>query len=170
MAKKFNLREFQTNLSRQIQAASTRLSAASHLGFRVGDGNWLVPLNDTEEVIPVPLIVSVPGTQLWFRGMANIRGNLFAVSDMANFLGGRPTPNSSGTRLLIPHHQFGVNVALLVEGTLGLKNVSQYHNVADAPGKPWAARKYLDEAGTGWTVLDFAMLLNDIEFMKVEAH
>jgi twitching motility protein PilI len=170
MAKKFNLREFQTNLSRQLQAASTRQSATSHLGFRVGDENWLVPLNDTEEVIPVPLIVSAPGTQPWFRGMANIRGNLFAVSDLAHFLGGRPTPDSSGTRLLIPHHQFGVNVALMVTGTLGLKNVSQYRDMADASGKPWAARKYLDEAGTGWTALDFAMLLNNIEFMKVEAH
>ena len=53
MAKKFNLREFQTNLSRQLQAATTRETAFSRLGFQVGKGNWLVALDQAEEVIPV---------------------------------------------------------------------------------------------------------------------
>jgi twitching motility protein PilI len=50
MAKKFNLREFQTTLSQQLQAAASRDNSGSRLGFRVGDVNWLVSLSDTEEV------------------------------------------------------------------------------------------------------------------------
>ncbi len=169
MAKKFNLREFQTNLSRQLQAATTRETAFSRLGFQVGKGNWLVALDHAEEVIPVPTIIPVPGTQRWFRGMANIRGNLFAVSDFSDFLTGTPTPDNSSCRLVIAHHQFGVNVALLVSCTLGLKNASLYRSEDVTSDKPWIAKKYKDDAEQEWIDLNFPALLNDAEFMKVEA-
>ena len=169
MAKKFNLREFQTNLSRQLQAATTHETAFSRLGFQVGHANWLVALEDAEEVIPVPSIIPVPGTQRWFRGMANIRGNLFAVTDFSDFLHGTPTPDTSSCRLVIAHHQFSVNAALLVSRTLGLKNASIYHKLEAAPDRPWIARKYKDAAQDEWIDLNFPALLNNAEFMKVEA-
>jgi len=169
MAKKFNLREFQTDLSRQIQAAATRDNSASRLGFRAGDMNWLVPLGDTEEVIPVPLIVPVPGSRRWFRGVANIRGNLFAVSDLSDFIGRGVTPEHAECRLVIPHHDFGVNAALLVRGTLGLKSIGQFGVEAEQATHSWASRKYTDDAGTVWQELDFSLLLNDDVFRQVEA-
>ena len=47
MSKKFNLREFQTRLSQQLQAAANRDTSGSRLGFRVGDANWLVSSYNT---------------------------------------------------------------------------------------------------------------------------
>lgn len=171
MAKKFNLREFQTALSKQLQAAASRDNSGSRLGFRVGELNWLVSLSDTEEVIPVPPLVKVPGARRWFRGMANIRGNLYAVSDFADFMGLGVTPDHSDCRLLIPHHDFGVNAALLVHGTLGLKNISRYQERADvAAVHPWATRHYADESGAAWCDMDFSQLLGHPDFLKVEAH
>jgi twitching motility protein PilI len=169
MAKKFNLREFQTTLSLQLQAAATRDNTGSRLGFRVGDVNWLVNLSDTEEVIPVPPVVRVPGSCRWFRGVANIRGNLFAVSDFADFMGQGVTPEHSDCRLLIPHHDFGVNAALLVRGTLGLKNISHYRVHSELAAHPWIARQYVDDAGADWCDMDFGQLLGNAEFLKVEA-
>ena len=170
MAKKFNLREFQTTLSQKLQAAASRDNTGSRLGFRVGDVNWLVSLSDTEEVIPVPLIVKVPGSCRWFRGVANIRGNLFAVSDFADFMGQGVTPDHADCRLLIPHHDFGVNAALLVRSTLGLKNINRYQLHGDrAAHYPWVARQYADEAGTDWYDMDFGQLLGNTDFLKVEA-
>ncbi|MBU1396691.1 MAG: chemotaxis protein CheW [Gammaproteobacteria bacterium] len=170
MAKKFNLREFQTTLSQQLQAAASRDNTGSRLGFRVGDVNWLVSLSDTEEVIPVPPIVKVPGACRWFRGVANIRGNLFAVSDFSDFMGQGVTADHTDCRLLIPHHDFGVNAALLVRSTLGLKNIKHYQLRGDhAALHPWIARQYADEAGTEWCDMDFGKLLGNAEFLKVEA-
>jgi twitching motility protein PilI len=170
MAKKFNLREFQTTLSQQLQAAASRDNSGSRLGFRVGEVNWLVSLSDTEEVIPVPPIVKVPGAARWFRGIANIRGNLFAVSDFSDFMGLGVTADHSDCRLLIPHHDYGVNAALLVRSTLGLKNINRYQLRSDrvAP-HPWVARHYADEAGADWCDMDFGQLLGNAEFLKVEA-
>ena len=170
MAKKFNLREFQTNLSRQLQAATTRETVFTCLGFRVGDNNWLVALDHAEEVIPVPPIIPVPGTQRWFRGMANIRGNLFAVTDFSDFLTGTQTPDTSACRLVIAHHQFGVNAALLVTRTLGLKNTGTFQTLEAAPGQLWVTHKYADDSQAEWVDLNFSALLHDVAFMKVEAH
>ncbi len=169
MSKKFNLREFQTRLSQQLQAAASRDTSGSRLGFRVGDANWLVSLTDTEEVIPVPPVVKVPGARRWFRGLANIRGNLYAVSDFADFMGQGVTPESSECRLLIPHRDFGVNAALLIRGTLGLRNIGHYQMREQAAGYPWVARQYADEGGAGWYDMDFGQLLGTPEFLMVEA-
>lgn len=169
MSKKFNLREFQTTLSQQLQAAATRDNTGSRLGFRVGQVNWLVNLSDTEEVIPVTPIMKVPGARRWFRGMTNIRGNLYAVSDFSDFMGMGPTPDHADCRLLLPHHDFGVNAALLVHGTLGLKNVSRYQLREEAAAHAWVARQYTDEAGAGWWDMDFGQLLGDAGFMQVES-
>lgn len=169
MAKKFNLREFQTDLARQIQAAATRDNSASRLGFRAGSSNWIVPLADTEEVIPVPLIVPIPGSRRWFRGVANIRGNLYAVSDLADFMGEGVTPEHGDCRLVIPHHDFGVNAALLVRGTLGLRNIGQFSELPERGSRAWAARRFVDEGGSEWQELDFSHLLGDDTFMQVEA-
>lgn len=168
MAKKFNLREFQTNLSRRLHTAATRETAFSRLGFQVGDGNWLVPLDHAEEVIPVPAIIPVPGTQRWFRGMANIRGNLFAVTDFSDFLNGTPTPATPNCRLVIAHHQFGVNAALLVTRTLGLRNANAFEPAPAAGDQPWISQKYKDDSQQIWMDLSFPALLDNADFMKVE--
>ncbi len=170
MAKKFNLREFQTTLSQQLQAAATRDNTGSRLGFRVGEVNWLVSLSDTEEVLPVPPVVKVPGARRWFRGVANIRGNLYAVSDFSDFMGQGVTPEHGDCRLLIPHRDFAVNAALLVRSTLGLKNIGRYQVLDECPAsRPWVARQYVDEAGSAWFDMDFAQLLGNPEFLMVEA-
>lgn len=168
MSKKFNLREFQTRLSQQLQAAANRDTSGSRLGFRVGDANWLVNLTDTEEVIPVPPIVKVPGARRWFRGLANIRGNLYAVSDFADFMGEGVTPEHGECRLLIPHHDFGVNAALLVRGTLGLRNIGRYEVCDRVARHPWISQHYADESGASWYDMDFGQLLGTPEFLMVE--
>lgn len=169
MAKKFNLREFQTTLSQQLLAAASRDNSGSRLGFRVGDVNWLVSLSDTEEVIPVPPLAKVPGARRWFRGVANIRGNLYSVSDFADFMGQGVTADHADCRLLIPHHDFGVNAALLVRSALGLRNVNRYQLRDAQSTHPWIARQYADEAGSAWCDMDFGQLLGNADFMQVEA-
>ena len=91
MARKFNLRQFQTDLSRRMQAAAQAPAQASRLGFQAAGANWLVSLEEIDEVMPLPEIVVTPGTKRWFRGMTNMRGNLYAVTDLSDFLEGIPT-------------------------------------------------------------------------------
>ena len=57
----------------------------SLLAFESGGERWLVDLADAGEVLPVPPLSDVPLTQPWFLGIANIRGTLFSVTDLAAF-------------------------------------------------------------------------------------
>jgi len=79
------------------------------------------------------------------------------------------TPEHADCRLLIPHHDFGVNAALLVRNTLGLKNISRYQLRSESASHPWIARQYADDAGAAWCDMDFGQLLGNAEFLKVEA-
>ena len=81
MARRTGLREFQLAVAERLRTASTHAALASKLGFQVGPDNWFVALRQVSEVIPVPPSVSVPLTHAWFRGVANVRGNLYSMVD-----------------------------------------------------------------------------------------
>ena len=71
-----------------------------------------------------------------FAGIANIRGNLYAVTDFSLFRGGEPTLLNANARLLLVGVKLGSNAALLVTRMQGLKAVADYEPVeksADAP-------------------------------------
>lgn len=169
MARKFNLRQFQTDLSQRMQAAAHAPARASRLGFQAAGANWLVPLEDIDEVMPLPEIVAAPGTTRWFRGMTNIRGNLYAVTDFSDFLEGSPTPESDDTRLLLVHRKHGVNAALIIQRSLGLRQIGQFDRL-DAQAKwPYCANRYQESGGPDWLEIDLARLLADPAFLSVEA-
>ena len=101
MARRVSLREFQQDLVRRLNEAAAADAPSARLGVQVGSEVWLVRLEEASEVIPVPAIANVPLTQGWFRGLANIRGNLFSVIDLSAFQGGEPTPQTPDSRLLL---------------------------------------------------------------------
>jgi twitching motility protein PilI len=169
MSKHSSLKDFQNQLTSRLLSASTRPVNASRLGFRVAGHNWLVNLGDIDEVLPVPAILPVPGARRWFRGAANVRGNLYAVSDLGDFLFAKPTPDSAGNRLLLAHSKLGVNAALLVEQTLGLKHLSQLAPGDQSGEWPFATQYFQDGDGTDWIEIHFATLLADPNFMAAEA-
>jgi twitching motility protein PilI len=169
MSKNFSLKDFQNQLTHRLQTARALPAISSRLGFKVLGQNWLVNLADIQEVLPVPATLSVPGAKRWFRGVANIRGNLYGVSDLGDFLFDKPTPDSSHTRLLLAQSKFGVNAALLVEQTLGLRHLSQL--VPNDPGSksPFASQYFRDADGQSWVEIQLATLLTDTNFMAAEA-
>lgn len=169
MARKFNLRQFQTDLSRRMQAAALAPAQASRLGFQAAGANWLVSLEEIDEVMPLPEIVTTPGTTRWFRGMTNIRGNLYAVTDLSDFLEGVPTQESDDSRLLLVHRKHGVNAALIIQRSLGLKQIGQFEKREEQAKWSCCANSYQESGGTDWVEIDLTRLLADPAFLSVEA-
>jgi twitching motility protein PilI len=169
MSKNFNLKDFQNQLTSKLQSPDARMMGNSLLGFRVAGLNWLINLEDINEVLPVPAILAVPGTKRWFRGVANIRGNLYAVSDLGDYLSGNPTPESGHNRLLLAHNRLGANVALLVDQTLGLKHPAQLMQDAGHPEQEFVSRLFHDEQAQRWAEIRFATLIATPAFMAAEA-
>ena len=79
---KSHLKDFQARLSERLREASTAPRSA-RLGLLIGDQRWLVDLAEAGEIVPLPSgITTVPLTRDWFRGLVNLRGSLFGVSDL----------------------------------------------------------------------------------------
>src|SRR5262245_38984563 len=109
-----SLRDFQQALARRLTEAQASDTMSARLGVQIGKELWLVKLDEAGEVVPVPTIAPVPLTRPWFKGLTNIRGNLFTVVDMSAFQGAEPTPMTPDTRLLLVGERYGMNTALLV--------------------------------------------------------
>ena len=86
MAERLSLKDYQRGLAERLREAGAG-RMASKLGMQLGTETWLVDLGDAGEVIPVPAVTPVPLTRPWFKGVANVRGNLYCVIDFPAFLG-----------------------------------------------------------------------------------
>jgi twitching motility protein PilI len=170
MAKRGALRDFQMSVAEKLRTAATRTSLASKLGFQVGADNWFVALQQVNEVVPVPTTVPVPLTQPWFRGVANVRGNLYSMVDFAAFQGGEAIPAGMERRVILVSDRLIGGAGLLVSRMLGLRNPEQFtalERPADAPA--WVAGVFSDAGGARWMELDLPALVNEPRFIEVGA-
>ncbi len=168
MARRTGLREFQLSVAERIRTAATRATLSSKLGFQVGSTNWFCALDQVNEVVPVPVSIPVPLTQSWFRGVSNVRGNLYSVIDFAAFQGGDATPSGVERRVILISDRLVGGAGLLVSRMLGLRSPEQFSATkrpADAP--PWVAAAYTDAGGTRWLELDLPALVREQRFLEV---
>ena len=167
---KLSLREFQEELARKLADTSGQSAARALLGVQVGSELWLVDLAEAGEILPVPALTPVPLTCSWLRGLANVRGTLYAVNDFAAFQGGPPTGVAGENRLLLPHAKFGTNSALLVSRVLGLRAIEDFEPAeTTADPRPWVSSQLLDTQGRLWHRFDPKQLYNDERFLEVAA-
>jgi twitching motility protein PilI len=170
MARRTGLREFQLSVAERIRTASSRAALSSKLGFQVAGENWFVALHQVNEVIPVPQTVTVPLTHSWFRGVANIRGNLYSMVDFSAFQGGETIPPGMERRVILISERLVGGAGLLVSRMLGLRNPEQF-TAAARPGDaaPWVGGVYTDAGGTRWMELDLPALVREQRFLEVGA-
>jgi twitching motility protein PilI len=167
MAERISLRDYQRDLAARLKAADSGRTS-SKLAVQAGSEGWLVDLMEAGEVIPVPPITAVAQTRPWFKGVANVRGNLYSVIDFPAFLGGAGVALGEQSRLLLIAPRYRVGAALLVDASLGLRNPESWQprETAQAPAA-WQRAEYEDEAGKVWKELDVAELVKDQNFLTV---
>jgi len=192
--RKKSLREFQARLSERLRQAATGTAPSARLGVQVGARRLLVELSEAGEVVPLPSsIAPVPLTCEWFRGLVNLRGSLYAVSDLARFAGDSFTPVTRDARLIAFAPRLGLNGAIVVARMLGLQNTDGMSaadgaeqaatgvtteaaaGVAEAdagagmddPRPAWLGADWIDAEGRRWTELSLARLAADDRFLAV---
>jgi twitching motility protein PilI len=169
---RIDLRLFQQELATRLASKTTAQVQSSRLGLNCAGERWLIRLADAAEVVAVPPLAAVPLTQPWFLGLANIRGNLYSVVDLARFLGrDAVVPHGGGgqSRLILFGSRAGdMNVGVVVQSVLGLRNIAELEpapSVADAPA--WYAQRWNDPDGGTWQEFDLARLAADPVFLRV---
>jgi twitching motility protein PilI len=162
MSKRLNLREFQQNLIDRLQANDMSVERVSTLGVLIDGRNWLVDMADVGEVLPLPRLISVPFTKPWFRGVANVRGNLYGVADMAAYEQSGAASGDANNRVLLVAERHAFNAALLVDRVLGLRDARRWRQ-SEVDGQI----EFHDEQDTTWRKLDVSGLLEQAEFLQI---
>jgi twitching motility protein PilI len=162
MANRLNLREFQQSLINRIQAKDRAGDQVSTMGVQIAGQNWLVDMMNISEVLPLPPLTQVPLSKPWFRGVANVRGNLYCVADMAAYLQQDETVGNVANRVLLIAERHAFNAALLVDRVLGLRDARTWQQSVVA-----GQIEYRDDQGAIWRWLDIVGLLEQADFLQV---
>jgi twitching motility protein PilI len=164
-ARRTRLRQYQEELLERMQAARTGSGARTHqLGVEIGGERYLLDLLEAGEIVPVPPMTSVPLTQPWYLGLANIRGSLVGVVDLARFFATqRGLPENaaapgSAARLVTFSPSLGVPCGFLAARVHGLRQAA---DMTPQDGR------LVDADGNAWTPLALAALAQDERFLQV---
>ena len=172
MSNKEALRELQVRLASRLQAARERPREAGWLAVECAEAGLLLPLGQAGEIQSLRDVTPVPHSAPWLAGVANVRGQLNAVMDLAVFLGLRErAPGARSGQLVVFNPSLRVNSALLIDRLVGLRDSDQLQRVTDDPGpRPaFAVRQWRDGQGRVWDELDLAALVQDPLFLEVAA-
>ncbi len=163
-ARRARLRQYQEELLERVQAARTGSGQRTHeLGVEIGGERYLLDLLEAGEIVPVPALTTVPLTQPWYLGLANIRGSLVGVVDLARFFGplhGAPEGAAIGpaTRLVTFAPSLGLPCGFLAARVHGLRQAA---DMTPQDGR------LVDADGNAWTPLALAALAQDERFLQV---
>ena len=166
------LREFQTGLSEKLRRAQSAPLAVNRLGLQIGPHRLLVDLADAGEILAVPDIAPVPLTKAWYRGLANVRGNLLGIVDLSLFAGGPATPLDKDSRVLAFSTDLRFSVGILVSRMLGLRSAADLAtgtaaSDTDVLFAPWVREKLVDAQDMHWQELDLSALTADERFVDI---
>jgi twitching motility protein PilI len=159
------LRAYQEQLLERMQAAKSGSGAPiQQLGLQVGGTRYLLDLLEAGEIVtPVPL-ARVPLTQPWYLGLANVRGTLVGVIDLARYLGedgvrasSQPAAGAS-MRLVTFAPTLGFNCALLADRVFGLRQAGSMQREGES---------LRDLDGVPWTPLSLAALVREERFLHI---
>lgn len=169
----------QTDMETQTPDSNTQMGQdISRLGIVVGGQPVLINMTDVSEVLPVPTLQPVPLTKHWYLGVANVRGNLYSVTDLAQFLQMPPSVKTSSSRIVLLNSVKTTQAAILIDAVLGLRHVSSMQLLADDQAESvqntWAqqdarcfsSQRYQDQEGKIWWMLDADALVQDARFIQ----
>ncbi len=170
MANKEALRELQSRLAEKLKAARTQERGKSWLAVECGGHGFLFPLQEAGEIFPFAPAMPVPYTSRWFMGVANLRGRLHGVVDLAGFLGIRSQdPGRDQSWFVAFNSALNINCAVMVDRLSGLRSLEQLKAQADdgQAKPPFVGTHYRDENNRLWRELNLAALANESAFLKI---
>lgn len=134
--------------------ADHKQTLSAKLGFHVGDLRFVVSFDDASELSEMVSVYRLPNVPAWFRGLANLHGNLVPVFDVAAMIGSRAGTDDERMLLVLGH---GATAAGMLVNELPTRIRLESATAIDLPDLPdelkdCVPRAYLD-SGQVWLEL-----------------
>jgi twitching motility protein PilI len=141
----------------------------SGVTFNVGDKQLACNISRISEILPCPQATPVPGSKHWIIGLANVRGELLTVVDLAWFLTGVRTPVTARNRLLATSLN-KAPIGLLIEEVFGQRHFLDNDAVPaqleeDSPLNGIVTKQH-NLGAESWNELNLDQLFNSAEFLN----
>lgn len=169
------LRKMQQESMQNTHGLPQEVEAAvlwSGVGFRLAEMQLVTPLDQVLEVLPAPIVTLVPGVRSWVKGVANIRGNLYTIVDLAEYFG-KPSVFADDRARIMILNMPGLNAAVLVHEVLGLRHFDEELERQDLSGIDDPVLVHLTGAflheSKLWGVFDMKSLADSLTFRHVAA-
>lgn len=137
--------------------------------FEIGGQRLIAPMGEVSEVLAMPEYTSVPLSQPWVLGVANIRGRLLPLTDLAQFLKvPSRLPQMSQRKVIVIEHGTEFS-GLLVDRVLGIEQFSkgQYRAKALDRKSPFAPYNHgmFSKNDQDWFVFMPSLLVEDSRYI-----
>lgn len=140
----------------------------SAVGFRIGQSQFLVSLDETQEVFTYPdNITPIPNAKEWVSGIANLRGELLPVFDLKYFLHNKSSTLNQNSRIIMMNHP-DCNAGLLVDEVYGLHHFDSLPEATNIRLSPYIYGSVFHQ-NMHWHVFSFNHLAADERFFNVAA-
>jgi twitching motility protein PilI len=141
----------------------------SGIGFEMLGRLFVVPMGEVSEMLELPHYTRLPGVKSWIRGVANVRGRLLPICDLAEFLGDRIHSNRKQQRILVLESN-DLYTGLLVDKVFGMQHFPvdtfvPHSGVEQTAAAPYCFGSYCVNGGE-WAVFSPAGLVDDANFMQ----
>lgn len=93
----------------------------SGIGFRLGKSFFVASMDEVSEVIEVPPFTVVPGVKSWVKGIANVRGRLLPIMDLAIFFQAESKERETSRRIIVVDKN-EMYSGLLIDEVLGMQH------------------------------------------------
>jgi twitching motility protein PilI len=139
----------------------------SGIGFSLMGNYFVAPIGEVSEMLQIPNYTHLPGVQPWVKGVANVRGRLLPLFDLAVFFGDRLTGSRKHRRVLVLETET-LYSGLMVDRVFGMQHfpMDEYNQ---QPGlipdnvAPFVTGSY-PLAGQQWSLFRPALLADDPRF------
>lgn len=173
MANSETLRALQDRLAERLLAAQSESHGESQwLAVKSAGQNYLIPLAQAGEIFSWQVPQRLPYTQPWFWGVANLRGSLVGVMDVAHFLGHpavRTEQRLQQARIVTMHAGLEMNAGIVVDQLMGLRGTKNGLRMVPDAASPSeiVGSIYMDDSGVAWQEIQLPALVSSQEFLNV---
>lgn len=151
-----------------LPAQKQIVEARKLIAFSLLGHNYLIPLNEVSEILELPESTKLPRVKPWVTGLANVRGRLLPIIDLAAFLGGSLTSAVRDRRVLVLDIN-NVYVGVAVDAVQGIKSLPMNQHKPTPSQCPMAS--FTDgvfvEEEQSLTIFCARKLIEDDQFMSV---
>lgn len=141
----------------------------SGVGFSLMGHRFVVPMGQITEMLEVPSYTRLPSVQRWVRGVANVRGRLLPIFDLADFFNDKLAIARKPRRILVLESD-DLYSGLMVDAVFGMQHfpIDTFSTeTSEVPESLWdfVAGSY----GLGknrWSLFDIEKLAQDPRFIN----